>query len=749
VKKWFSIVLLFLSLNSLATHIVGGEMIYDHLGNNVYRITVKVYRDCKSGTAPFDGTGSNGGPTVAAAILTVLTGNGGSLIGTYDIGDPVVTNIPPTINSPCIQTPNNICVQEGIYTYTLMLPSIAGGYYLVYQRCCRNDNVLNLLQSGTQGSTYYAKIPGPEEAAVNSSPRFNKFPPIFLCNDLNFSFDHAATDPDGDRLVYSLCPPFLGMDACCAAIGQTSPGSGGPGCTNPPTTCPTAGSAPPYSTVNFVSPYDGSYPIASNPSVTIDPNTGLLKGHPNLIGQFVVGVCVQEFRGDQLIGTHFRDFQFNIVPCIVSVISAVADQLKQCMGNTMNFINQSSSNVGPLTYHWDFGVPSLADDTSNAVNPSYIYQDTGVYVMTLIANPGKVCSDTLKKKIYVYPPLSVGYKRPENQCLKFNSFSFATKGSFVPQVSFLWNFTANATPSTSTSKDPTGIVYNQAGLYFVKLSAKQFACRDSFIDSIRVMGRPTAVIKSLPASLCDPATVTFSNGSTSDMPMNYYWTFSNGLTTSAYQPTVVLSPAGIYKATLMVITQGVCNDTSITSVNNVIVRAKPQAGFICTPEETSIFEPQVDVINKSSTDVYSWEYDFGDGTFASSPSVTHFYQDYGSYLVTQVVTTQFGCTDRSDHVVKILPEYRFWIPNTFSPDNNGLNDVFKPMILGVENYKFEIYDRWGERLFVSSEINTGWDGTRKGQPCKQDVYIWRATFKNITDLKDESHCGHVLILRNE
>lgn len=711
-----------------ATHIIGGEIIYDKLSNNNYRITLKVYRDCFNGQAPFDGLDANAPP----AILTVYNGNG-TLDSTYNIGSPVITTIPPTINNPCVQPPGGICVEEGIYTYTLNLPPQTGGYYLVYQRCCRNNSILNLVSPGTQGSTYYTRIPGPEEIAANNSPRFKTFPPIFICNNINFSFDHSAIDPDGDQLYYSLCPPFIGLDVSCPVIG---------------TGCASFAPPPPYTNVNYAATYSGNYPISASPAFSINPVTGLLTGKPNLLGQFVVGVCVQEFRNGTLINTHYRDFQFNVVSCIVNVTSLFADQIYKCEGSTITFTNQSISNIGGLSYQWNFGDPSSSTDTSAIVNPSYTYQDTGRYEVTLIANPGTPCTDTIKKFVYVYPPLQIEFPPNERQCLKSNTFSFTAQGMYLPQATFSWDFSAAATPSASILKDPSNIIYNQPGKYFVKLIAKQLTCIDSFIDTVRVLPRPVAMINNLPLSQCDPATVGFSNGSTSQFPLSYYWKFSNGNTSTDFQPVQIFTPPGVYSATLIATTNSVCIDTSMASITNITVNPTPLAGFTFTPQVTTIFDPEIFFVNASSFDVTGWYYDFGDGGSSIFANEKHIYQDYGDYLVTQMVSNQFGCTDTTQQIVKILPEFRFWIPNTFTPDDNNINDIFMPIAIGVVNYEFDIFDRWGERIFSTTNTKEGWNGFYKGKECEQNVYVWRISFKNVVTTKDEIHYGHVLLLKN-
>lgn len=739
------VIIVLLQFKLLATHIVGGELIYDYLGNNKYRITLKIYRDCGLGTAAFDGIFS--GPP---AVLSVIENLNSLNAYTVDVGAPQITQIPPTINNRCIATPTNICVEEGIYTCTLTLPPVEGGYYIVYQRCCRNNSIVNLFNSGDQGSTYYTKIPGPEDAAVNSSPRFKNFPPIFLCNDLDFTFDHAATDPDGDQLVYSFDTPYQGMNGCCVYIGDPNGGLVTSSCPSPPGVCPTVAVSPNYPAVTYVAPYSGFYPIASNPSLTIHPFSGLIKGHPNLLGQFVVSVCVKEFRNGILLNTHFRDFQFNISPCQVSIISSVAEQENQCMGNTIFFLNQSSSNVPNISYHWDFGDLFLTNDTSNLVNPTYTYQDTGVYVMTLIAKtPENDCTDTLRRNVYVYPPLDIKFTPPAMQCLKNNFHLFNAFGDFSPNhVSFNWNFSSTASPSVSNVQGPPGVVFNQSGLFFVKLLARQFSCRDSMIDSVRILRPPIAKIRNGPEALCSPATIRLKNGTVSDLPVHYAWQVGNGEVVNDFAPQFTFTEPGVYKISLLATTSSVCVDTSATSINNFTVLSLPVAGFEPQPESISIFDAQVTIVDLSSKDVTGWRYAFGDGdtVFAATPS--HFYRDIGKFVITQIVNNKFGCRDTIKREIEVTPEFRFWIPNTFSPDGNGLNDIFKPSLFGVSEYDFLIMDRWGRKIFETNDPQEGWDGKLKGAECKQDVYAWRIVFRNTVSRKQEEKGGHVLLLRD-
>ncbi|MFO0358527.1 MAG: PKD domain-containing protein [Sphingobacteriaceae bacterium] len=720
-----------------SNHIIGGEMYYDYLGSNKYKVTLKIYRDCDNSMNPdFDGIAPN-----TTALLSVMDASGNQ-ITQVNLGLPIVSKVQGSITNPCIKT-DVPCVHEGIYTTTVTLPPLTGGYYLVYQRCCRNAGIDNLQSGDQQGASYFSFVPGPELASTNSCPRFNKFPPIDICNNLSLVFDHSATDPDGDQLIYKFSEAFQGLDACCAILGQTNPGTL---CGSPPPFCPTFASPPPYASVIYKSPYSSNYAVASNPSLTIDPNTGLLQGKPNLLGKYVVGVCVEEWRNGNLLSKHYRDFQFNIKTCTVSIVAAIADQSQQCQGLTINFTNQSINQSISPTYVWNFGDPNTLADTSRIKDPTYTYQDTGIYNVTLIVNPGALCTDTIKKQVYVYPPLIINFTKPPIACVKSNSVNFTAGGVFLPQTTFKWDFSSFANPNTSTLTNPTNINFTEPGVHYITAIAKQFACVDTFIDSITILKRPIAKINNFPTTLCDPGKVSFSNGSVSEYPPGYLWQTSDGSTYNSYEPTHLFTPSGIYSVTLTLLRGAPCPDTSKAIFSPITINPNPTADFLFTPSITTIFEPEIQFANNSSTDVVSLTYEFGDGFSSTNFNPYHSFQSPGKYVVTQNVTNNFGCVDKTERTITILPEFRCWVPNSFTPDYNNKNDVFLPIVIGVTDYKFYVFDRWGEQLFYTNDTTKGWDGTRKGILCKQDVYVWKITFKNDVTLENEERTGQLNLL---
>lgn len=738
VTKYLLFFLVGISVQLKATHIVGGEIYYDNLGGNNYKITLKVYRDCFNGVPPLDNP----------AFVTIFDKNG-TVVDTMEMPMISFNTVPPSINNPCIQQLGNACVEEGVYERTINLPPINGGYYIVYQRCCRNGTILNIVAPGNTGSTYWEHIPGPEVVASNSSPRFNKLPPIFLCNGLQIKFDHAATDPDGDVLVYSLCTPFEGLSACCGQVPSNPPCAPPGGCVNTP---------PPYTPVQFISPYSAGYPMSSNPAININSSTGFLNGVPDIDGQWVFSVCVQEFRGATLIGTHYRDFQFNVMTCNIAVLAQFNEQATPisiggnppedqfCSGFNLFFTN---SSINGTSYMWDFGDPNTLADTSHLVNPNYTYPDTGAYTVSLIANPGKPCADTAKKTFYVYPPLKPTFSAPGPQCVTNNSFNFTVGGIFaLSYTTFNWNFGASAVPVTSTLQSPNGVVYNSSGSFPVSVIVKQRICQKTLKDTIEVYPKTKADFNADSIALCDPASVTFTNNTIAGGTPSYFWQYSDGGTSTAINPTHVFSPAGVYNVTLTVISSAGCIDTSKFVVPGMItVHPRPSAAFSVTPTETTIFEPDISIYDQS-TNGNSWSYDFGDGNTSSNENTTHSYTNVGDYLIIQTVNNQFNCPDTAIRRVKIIPEFRFWVPNSFTPDNkDGKNDVFLPIVFGVEKYLFEIYDRWGECIFRTRDTTTGWNGTYGGKVCQQDTYVWMITLYNMVTRREEVHYGHVNLIK--
>ena len=373
----FAFLLLLLPLNSWATHIVGGEMNYTCLGNNEYEITLTIFRDCYNGSpnAYFDDPASIG----------VFSGANNNLIQNILIPLDFMVNdtLEPTLSSECFVAPPDVCVHTTTYTTTVTLPPVAGGYILAYQRCCRNITISNIIDPLDTGATYSIFISEEALNECNSNAKFIDWPPVFICVNEPLIFDHSAIDIDGDSLVYTLCTPLQGA--------------------SPLDPMPQPPYPPPYQEINWIDPpYNESNMLNGGPGgepLVINPQTGLMEALPNTIGQFVVGVCVEEYRNGVLISTTRRDFQYNVGVCSQTT-SAFQTSTIECDDLTVNFFNQS---INADSYFWDFGDPTTTTDVSTMMNPTYTYPDFGTYTVTLIADPNTTCSDTLIVDITLFP----------------------------------------------------------------------------------------------------------------------------------------------------------------------------------------------------------------------------------------------------------------------------------------------------------------------------------------------------------
>src|SRR3989338_7428143 len=149
-----------------ASHIVGGDIYYDYLGNNNYQFFLSVYRDCNSSGAAFDDP----------LVLTVYNSSN-QMIQNLSLPFPGSTMVPTNFSDPCLNTAPDVCTQQAIYTTIVNLPPTAGGYTISYQRCCRGPAISNLNNPDDTGFTLSCVVPGTaNNNFINSSPRFTGYP---------------------------------------------------------------------------------------------------------------------------------------------------------------------------------------------------------------------------------------------------------------------------------------------------------------------------------------------------------------------------------------------------------------------------------------------------------------------------------------------------------------------------------------------------------------------------------------------
>jgi gliding motility-associated-like protein len=253
---------------------------------------------------------------------------------------------------------------------------------------------------------------------------------------------------------------------------------------------------------------------------------------------------------------------------------------------------------------------------------------------------------------------------------------------------------------------------------------------------------------------CEDFTTTFTG--LSNIGTSYSWNFGDGTGSFAGTPIdhTFMTP-GIYNVTLSVTTALGCTG-SITTNSYIDVYPSPVAGFTSNPLTVYTTSPLVNFIDQSSGG-NQWDWDFiytypPTGLFTDTTQNPSFsYPDSGSYVVQQIVTNSYLCSDTAYNNVDVIPEYVLYAPNAFTPNNHdGINDTFMPQGVGIDpnNFQMSIFDRWGNLIYKTSDMTKGWDGTANGgkNVAQIDVYVWKIKTKDYRG-EDHSYVGHVTIVK--
>jgi gliding motility-associated-like protein len=301
-------------------HLVGGEISYVHLGNNKYQIVFTLYRDQFSGGAQLPNS----------IEYTIYESDNSQYFERTTYQRTVNTLMNPNTN-PCLDPPANIGVQRGIYIDTVTLPVNSIGYYVTYQRCCWAAGILNMVNSDDYGLLLRCDIPGTNLVTVpNNSAAFTNLPPFILCTANQTVFDHSAIDPDGDSLVYSLCDPDKFLPS---PVNDIDPSPELPG---------------PYVPILWTAGYADSIPFGPASPITLDSVTGLLTFTPMMIGNFMTGVCIEEYRNGVLINYTNRTYNFGVVNCDVYIPFEVEtkNETGAANGGTVNGVSTIVEDCG-------------------------------------------------------------------------------------------------------------------------------------------------------------------------------------------------------------------------------------------------------------------------------------------------------------------------------------------------------------------------------------------------------------------
>ena len=846
------VVLLFVSLQTNARHIAGGELYYEWLGNGStantyqYRITLRLFRTCDSN-----------GPQLIGEIVNVGIYAGNSLVNTLNLRlqGRIETITLNTASFACLAGRVSVCYEYGTWSSTIDLPINQAGYTLSRTGCCRIENISNIFAERTTGATYATKIPGTNSLPSpqhNSSPKFFLRDTALVCSNKQFILDFGAEDEDKDSLSYSFCEAYNGLNSNTNSVPIVAP-------TNP---------------LNYVAPFSGAEPLGNQ--VTINPTTGIISGTAPSTGAYVVNVCITEWRNGVPISEHRKDFILSVQDCDL-IEANLPDSIINCDNFNVYFENGSTSS-SIIGYLWQFGDPLSTIDSSTAPTFTYTYKDTGTFKARLTIFGPRGCEGVDSTTVIVYPGFKADFS-VKGSCIQ-SPFVFTDASSNrYGNINYrLWNFgEPTINNDTSTQKNPT-YLYKNLGTFTatqiirsdkgcidtasmqVLVSQKpliQFPFKDTLIcnvDTLPLMAningtgvwtpnynisntqitnpfvypkKTTTYVLSVQENTCfgsDSLTVRVVDSITVKLGMDtvicktdtirlqpiseglrYVWTSSDQTNISPIKNPFVTPSNHQTRYIVQAFLGNVCtakdtinvtaipyplaklgNDAAICFGNRYLLNANlvgssfnwqptqslinfntpnPIAGpsktttYIFTvfdtlgcpkPSRDSILITVIPIINidagrdtsvvinqplqlfaHSSDDSSSFTFLWSPSTGLNATNIRNPIATLGngidSIRYTIKVSTPEGCNAEDNILVRVFKtQPDIFVPTGFSPNEDGKNDVLKPIPVGIVqlNY-FTIFNRWGQSIFTTKQIGSGWDGTLNGikQPSGTYVFI--------------------------
>lgn len=400
-------------------------------------------------------------------------------------------------------------------------------------------------------------------------------------------------------------------------------------------------------------------------------------------------------------------------------------------------------------YVWDFGDNKMAT-TDNARN-TYINRSLNdtTFTINLRAITHLGCEATAQQQVTVYATPYPTFL-PSGSAFTMPNSTVTFENRTVGDWDFSWDL---GDGTLATSREPDAHTYNAAGEYAVILYASGEHCRDSAIHFIVINGAKIKADFDSTYVGCSPVEARFYNRSIN--AATYEWDLGDGTISTEENPVHTYTEPGTYMISLTV-RNGELID--IARSQTVTVYKNAEAKFDIAPKTVAMPDAVINTYNKSiNGEKFHWE--FGGMAVSDQFQPQFKYEAEGQYDIRLMVESRDGCRDTMvlPAAVTVLQNCVIKFPNVFTPDaqTGGMydpvaaettNDIFHPLSLNIDEYKLQIFDRWGEIVFESFQVDKGWDGYYRDQLCKSDVYVWKCeatcigggTYRNL---------GNVTLLR--
>lgn len=764
-----------------AKHIVGGDFTYRRLPGpgNFFELSLKLFRDCNS-NVDLDNTILIGVfDKVTNLRIDTLTM---SLINTSPL---VVTG------SSCL-TPPEVCVDRGLYIDTISLPNNPNGYYISWERCCRNALISNLTQPNNTGIAFYMEMPNP--AMINSSPYFVNDPFPFMCVGQNFEYDFSAVDVNGDQLVYELVTPLAGdlgypVTSFPNAVWST----------------PTAG---PYMPAQWLPGYSLANVCNSTVPLAINPSTGLLTMTSSSLGFYAMAIVIHEFRGGVEIGQIRREIEFTVISCDGNSPPQLSFSNSTFAPSGLTFtiyesdtlcftLGASDPDTITLTYNGDVfpgsGItPPFASATTSVASgyasSSFCWYTTcnhgrtaPYHVNYFAQDNGCPISYTTTNNVLIYvlpmpqipPPVMVCMDLDSTGVIKINYVDTLSLPRFLGRYIVYKGIdnTGFAAYDTIYNAGINNYVDNNA-LYNDSINYCYFfipfnKCGEQGIisDTIRSAEQLTVFPVPILSTLISEPDARFDYTKFADNPYSVFYIERRlndyGNTYSLY--TTVNNPLESFFDDESVDVDHESYCYRITKQNlcgNISVKSNEACTILLTGESF----PGQNIL--SWTAYREWDagvkhYNIlrrpkGDGPFAPLVTVpdsilnfidTQFDELSGifEYMV-KAVEDSVGYESISN-IIELQQQATLFVPSAFTPNDDGTNETWLPVTFFVKEMHVMVFNRWGMLVFETDDKTLAWDGNYKGDKAQQGTYYYVLKYTNFIDATEEVKKGSVTLVR--
>ncbi|HNR20649.1 MAG TPA: gliding motility-associated C-terminal domain-containing protein [Bacteroidia bacterium] len=537
------------------------------------------------------------------------------------------------------------------------------GFHIILITGARNGNIINISNPDSSGMTFYTYIPKASNFIFNNSPEINDIPVPYVCNADTVFFNCNAFDADGDSLVYSLVHPY-GYASFQTDTSYITDSTGN-----------ITAIAFPLKKVKYNPGYNYLQPFGATGSAVIDSKTGLAKFLIPNQGFYVVAVEIKEYRNGIVISTVRRDIQLIVLAC-------PPNQVPVLSASSVTSYNFTITEEDTLCLNLVFTDADADSISLNAIGSMFNSLSVNPPA-TLISNNG----DSIASADFCWKPIC-GQARTAPYQFTISAFDDGCPPKFSEYIFSIKvdSFPGNLIPSVTIEQDPDSIICSGTEVKFTAYPVNEGLnpLYNWYLNGAKVGSNKKDYTNAALANADVVNLILTSSSKCAANPIAY----SNDITMSVYQ--------------------------------------SPYANFSVSSLEQNILTPHFNFTNLSANaSHFTWNY--GDGITDTLFQSGHTYTQPGVNEVSLIAISLEGCTDTSVTIIEVTDVITLYIPNSFTPNNDGMNDRFTVSGNSLPVYDLKIFNRWGQIVFRGNNENS-WDGKFNNKKATTGEYVYVVKF---------------------